>query len=586
MPTPSTAPSDVGHGSAISHGVRHRAPIAVAVAALASAAMVVGASAAPGLGLTEVAAQPRTAGVAAPNVISPEWVEFVQAQGSWVLEDPSADGVIKYYGYLADGNPLVPTTTLTPPAEAQKTEPDKNTYLVLKGQHGPDTSYAYGRHFLYQGHEVGPRGYITRINLDADPAHRVTLLASTQAAGNLAAGTNLPTFDGSAWDPFTKSLLFSAEGNGTSSGGIWEATPDFPSTVVDRLGMFGRGGYEGIQFDDDGNVWLVEDIGGKTGTAAGDTNNAKQPNSFVYRFIPYVRDDLAGGGRLQVLQADGKNGVPVTFSGDPVTGVPTQAQIDADITSAFMKDLHTYGNEFSTRWITIHDTKVDGTATFNANLLAKTKGGTPFKRPENGQFRPGTKFRDFVFTETGDTNATSGANAQYGGWGGLLRLVQADPSASTGTLKPFYLGDEAHTGLDNLTFLDDDALIAVEDAGDTLHGQRNALDSGYILRFSSKGGPPSPFRFLGEGRDAAATIDAANGGFALPGPPSVARNDGDNEITGIHLSDGDPTSKGLIGTQAPRFLDGDGKGHGGEWRLFWTQQHGDNVTYEIVPAPH
>jgi len=556
---------------------------AVATATIATLGLSLAASAASGLGLTEVAAQPRADGIASPNAISPELIEFVQAQGSWVLENPSKDGVIKYYGYLADGNPLVPTTTLTPPAEAQKTEPDKNTYLVIKGQHGPDAKYGYGQHFLYQGHEGGPRGYITRINLDADPAHRVTLLASTQAAGNLPADTDLPTFDGSVWDPFTKSLFFSAEGNGSSTGGLWEATPDFPSTVVDRLGIFGRGGFEGIQIDDDGNLWIVEDIGGKTGTASGATLNAKQPNSFVFRFVPKDRTDISKGGKLQVLQADGKDGKPVTFTGDPVTGVPSQAQADADITSAFMHDLHTYGNSFSTRWITVHDTATDGTTTFNANVLAKTKGGTPFKRPENGQFRPDAKFHEFVFTETGDTNATSGANADHGGWGGLLRLVQSDPSAATGTLRPAFIGDQAHTGLDNLTFLDKDTVLAVEDAGDTLHGQRNALDSAYAIRIPSGSSAPTPFRWLGEGRDAAATIDAANGGFALPGPPVVFRNDGDNEITGIHLSDGDPTIKGLIGTDTPRFLH-PGNGHD-DWRLFWTQQHGDNVTYEVVPAP-
>ena len=36
--------------------------------------------------------------------------------------------------------------------------------------------------------------------------------------------------------------------------------------------------------------------------------------------------------------------------------------------------------------------------------------GTPFKRPENGVFRPGTAFREFFFDETGDTNATSPEN--------------------------------------------------------------------------------------------------------------------------------------------------------------------------------
>ena len=56
------------------------------------------------------------------------------------------------------------------------------------------------------------------------------------------------------------------------------------------------------------------------------------------------------------------------------------------------------------------------------------------------------------------------------------------------------------------------------------------------------------------------------------------QNDGDNEITGIHVSDGDAGIGGLLGAKIPRpFRDG--------WRVFYTQQHGDNVTYEIVRAP-
>ena len=48
----------------------------------------------------------------------------------------------------------------------------------LKGLKGADPSYDYGTHFLFQGHETGSPGYVTRVNLDADTAHRVTLLAT------------------------------------------------------------------------------------------------------------------------------------------------------------------------------------------------------------------------------------------------------------------------------------------------------------------------------------------------------------------------------------------------------------------------
>jgi hypothetical protein len=91
---------------------------------------------------------------------------------------------------------MVPAT-LVNPTEAQKTEPDKNTYLVLKGQTGADPGYDYGTHFLFQGHEVGAaipgstlrQSLITRINLDADSAHRVTLMASQDSQGALVRGS-------------------------------------------------------------------------------------------------------------------------------------------------------------------------------------------------------------------------------------------------------------------------------------------------------------------------------------------------------------------------------------------------------------
>jgi len=73
------------------------------------------------------------------------------AQGSNALENPSP--LITFYGYDNNGT-MVPTTAGSR-VEATKTEPDKNTYLVLRGQKGADPLYNYGSHFLFQGHELG-----------------------------------------------------------------------------------------------------------------------------------------------------------------------------------------------------------------------------------------------------------------------------------------------------------------------------------------------------------------------------------------------------------------------------------------------
>ncbi len=508
-----------------------------------------------------------------PNVLTRRLLgrrvdQVIQAQGSTACENalPAAGSrTTSHFGYLSDGTTtMMPTPGATPVVEMNKTEPDKNTYLVLKGQHGPDAAYDYGTRFVYQGHEIGASGYVTRVNLDADAAHRVTVLASTDAAGAF-----LPVFDGSTWYPFSKVLLFTAELGG--SGGVWQTTPDWPSTAKDISGALGRGGYEGIQADDLGNLYIVEDVGGSSGSAANALNFAKQPNSFVYRFIPKNTGDLTVGGKLQVLQVASK-----AHAGAIVFGGTTTAQIEADITSQDQTDLHTYGNTFTCAWVTIHDTDVDGNVPFNANAAAKAKGGTPFKRPENGVFRPGTGFREFFFTATGDTNANTQVGAAKGGFGGLFKLARKR-GTDAWSLSLFYRGDVTHTGLDNVCFLTKDLVLSGEDAGDTLHAQRNGLDSLWMFDANADYGsatPPAPVRVLAEGRDASATTDSAIAALPSASRPGFA-NDGDNEITGIHVSDGDPSVKGLFGARSPRpFRDG--------WRVFWTQQHGDNVLWEII----
>jgi hypothetical protein len=45
----------------------------------------------------------------------------------------------------------------------------------------------------------------------------------------------------------------------------------------------------------------------------------------------------------------------------------------------------------------------------------------------------------------------------------------------------FYGSDQAHSGFDNFAFWGEHHIVFVEDAGDTLHTQRNAFDSGYMF---------------------------------------------------------------------------------------------------------
>ena len=129
----------------------------------------------------------------------------------------------------------------------------------------------------------------------------------------------------------------------------------------------------------------------------------------------------------------------------------------------------------------------------------------------------------------------------------------------------------AHSGFDNVTFLSKNRITFVEDAGDTLHTQRNALDSGYVFDVSRDNyAGAQPDRWLAEGRDPSATLDSGNGGFG--------KNDSDNELTGVHVSDGDPRPTGILGAKVPHLFTAG-------WRWFYTEQHGDNRLYEVIAAP-
>jgi hypothetical protein len=461
------------------------------------------------------------------NVLAPGLSQTSVAWGNLPLANPDTANGVSHYGYVTSGGgPLTQDSK-----EAFKTEPDKNVYLVMAGHH-----------YLFQGHEGAPHGYVTRIDLDQkDPAKRISLLADSDVDGN-----KLPPLDGITWDPFTRQLLLTAEAK-APTGGVFAITLDDNGNAsvgkAARLTGLGSGGYEGIQNDSAGNVWLVEDIGGSA------VSGGKVPNSYLYRFTPSDKTDLAKGGKLDALQVSRPDGSPITAK-----------QLLLNPADPAITDLHTYGKSFATTWVTVHD----GPRAYDATVGAAAADATPFKRPENGVFRPGTRFDDFYFTETGDTSATS---TLPGAYGAIFRLSQASPTAAKGKLSAVVVGDQAHTGFDNIAFATKDQLFVVEDAGDSLHGQRNALDSGYLVDLDGKDNQAKDLtRWLAEGRDASALYDATT---------SPGYNDGDNEITGIHGSDGDASIGGILGAKTPSPFNG-------TWRIFWTQQHGDNITWELT----
>jgi hypothetical protein len=515
-----------------------------------------------------------------PNVVANGFALQRVVNGNDTLENPA--GIFSRYGYLDD-------STLQTDAQPTKTEPDQNTYLVTRrNPGGPTAGYDYGHRFLIQGHEVFTpsgttynRAYFTRVNLDVtDPQHHVTLLNPLPAN---ATDSGVRSIDGSTYDPFTGQLLFTAEAGNV--GGVFGQALKWSGTTAPAVanydGSMGKAGYEGIHNDRLGNLILVEDVGGANVNADG----VKQPNSFVYRFKPTHAGDLTQG-KLQVLQVS-VDGTPITFH---TTATDGAAAVTADALGDPIKALHS-GDPQQVRWVTIHDTAVDGTTAFDANAAAKAGGvgananpankGTPLKRPENAKFVPGTDFRSLVITETGDTSKTAGDSAgaaERGAWGALLRVDLPKTGADAGTIKAIVVGDQAHSSFDNITFLDQRTALVGEDRGETLHQQANALDSLWSFDISK---PLNQInadakRLIAQGRDPEATGDT---GLREPAPART-HNDGDNEVTGIHVSDGSTSPSGILGAELP-YDAGVGRS---PWRIFVTGQHGANITYEIVAA--
>ena len=353
------------------------------------------------------AANTKAPGVVKPNVLSPELAEVVRAAGAMLLENPESPA--KYYGYNDDGPNLVPLPGSN--VEAQKTEPDKNTYLVLHGQKGADPNYDYGTHFLFQGHETGPsrQGYITRINLDADVAHRVTLHGHHATS----TATPLPTFDGSTWYPFAQRLLFTAE-NG-NAGGVWQAT----ARRARRRWRTSRASSAAAATRASRPTRSATSGSSRTSVARAARANTRpsSPTASSTASFRTTRHDLTAGGKLQVLQVK-------SLAARPAHRLP-RADADADITSQDVHDLHTYGKTFDDS-LDHHPRHRDRRHDAVRRQRAGQGGGRHALQAsrERRCSARAPSFREFFFTETGDTNALTAGRL---GRRRLRRHLQAHP---------------------------------------------------------------------------------------------------------------------------------------------------------------
>jgi hypothetical protein len=149
--------------------------------------------------------------------------------------------------------------------------------------------------------------------------------------------------------------------------------------------------------------------------------------------------------------------------------------------------------------------------------------------------------------------------AARGAWGGIFR-VDLDATRDTGHISLVVLGDADHAAFDNITFADSkDTVLVTEDRGDTLHDQLNKLDSIWAYKLNQQHPERSiAARFVALGQDTIAGVVGEE----------------DNEPTGLHMSEGDSSINGLIGTKVFKK---------GRARLFFTQQHGENNLFEVSP---
>ena len=511
-----------------------------------------------------------------PNVVASGFALQRVVNGNDTLENPA--GIFTRYGYLDD-------STLQSDGQPTKTEPDQNTYLVTHGSPGgPTAGYDYGHHFLIQGHEVFTpsgatynRAYFTRVNLDVtDPAHRVTLLNPLAAD---ATDSGVRSIDGSTYDPFTGQLLFTAEAG--NLGGVfgqalrWSGTTAPP--VANYDGSMGKAGYEGIHNDKLGNLILIEDVGGGNVTSSG----VKQPNSFVYRFVPTRAGDLTKG-KLQVLQIS-VNGSPVTFHSTTTDGAAAALDdaMGADILAIAPAGQVGHHPRHGRRRHGGVRRERCGQGRGRRRQRQRRQQGHPAQASREREVRAGHGLqvlrgrRDRRHEQAGRRRAGRGRPRRMGsaaahrpaqgrrrhgdGQGGRRRRPD------TRVVRQRRLPRQAHGAADRGSRRD---AASAADALDSLWSFdiTQPLDK---INADAK-------RLIAQGRDPEATGDI---GLKEPAPPkALTHNDGDNEVTGIHVSDGSTSPSGILGSELPSNA-GSGRS---PWRIFVTGQHGANITCQIV----
>ena len=526
---------------------------AIAAALAAGALAPAAATASPPVSWTNVpSANPKTAGASPANVLSPELTETAVAWGSLALDGGTS--AVPYYGY--DGFTAPPVLTQTS-NEAHKTEPDKNTYLrPATASRAPTRTTTTARTSSTRATRAARPATSRASTSTPIGAHRVTLLRP-DARRRPARHRRLdlgPVHPAPA--------VHRGEQQRAATSG--RRTLGYP---VDGHRHLGLARPRRLRGHPERHRRQRLDRRGRR-RSAGNAEHARQAAQLLRLPLRPRRQERPDQGR----QAAGAAG-HLEPQRHP-DRVPRRAGRRRHHEPGHARSAHATGSEFKTRWVTIHDTDTDGTTPFDANALAKAAKATPFKRPENGVFRAGRPASsEFFFTETGDTNSRTEAGGAYGGFGSLQssprrirRRRHRAPSRASGratsstpasTTSPSSTADRRRGRRGR-------AATACT-ASATRWTPRTSLDVDGGLR------EPAPARAVPR-RGPRRVGDVRRRAWPATATTATTRSPASTSPTATRRS---------RGCSAPRCPTPFSNG----WRMFWTQQHGDNNTYEVSPAP-
>ena len=381
-----------------------------------------------------------------PNVLSPELRQsIVGAQGSTPLENPNAN-------FTNTATATDERDAASAPAGVHKTRrrrgprprrrrpsPTRTPTSCSTARRAPTRTTTTARHFLFQGHELA-RAKATGLHHPHQPRRRRR--ASRDAPGDAGRprATRSPTIDGSTWDPFAQRLLFTTENaSGGDLGGDARLPVDGRRPLrLDRARRL-RGHPERL-----GRQHL-DRRGHRRLRRSRRTPHAKQPNSFVYRFVPDERRATSHDGKLQVLQVarTSRPADRVHERADVRRQRPTRTRCTPTATS------------FATAWVTIHDTTSTAPRRSTPTRSPRRSAARRSSGPRTASSARARGSRSSSSTRPATPRDRAGRRRPASavcGWR-LFKLTQRRRRPTPGTLTLFYLGDTVHTGFDNCAFL-------------------------------------------------------------------------------------------------------------------------------------